>query len=267
MKLFYPKKNQIICLREEASKGFWDDHWDLDEEDIQEIKKIGETFISKITSRYIKDKDKLILEGGSGIGANVSSLTNIGYRCIGVDFAEKTVEKLNIHAPKLDIRVDDVRDLDFVNDKFFGYWSIGVIEHFWDGYKNIALEMKRVLEDGGYLFVSFPYLSPLRRVKVLFNRYKKYEGSQKPKDFYQYIMNAKSVVREFEAIGFDLIKRIPFDGIKGTKDEIRFLERILQKVYDYNGDRRLYVTIKKIIDSVLSLFGSHCVLLVFRNAG
>ena len=60
-------------------------------------------------------------------------LEKSGFSTTGVDFAEKTV-KINALYPSLDIRLVDIRNMDFDDGFFDGYWSFGVIEHFYDGY-------------------------------------------------------------------------------------------------------------------------------------
>ena len=51
-----------------------------------------------------------------------------------MDFAEESVRRARLEYPGLDIREGDVRSLPFPAGHFDGYWSIGVIEHFWGGY-------------------------------------------------------------------------------------------------------------------------------------
>ena len=232
---------------------------------VENIINTKDTFVSRITKKYIKNKNGLILEGGSGNGTNVASLVNNGYKCIGVDYAENTVKKINQYIPELDIREGDVTNLKFKKDYFFGYWSIGVIEHYWEGYESIASEMKRVIMKNGYLFLSFPYLSPIRRLKINLGLYKLYKSHRQPKNFYQLILNSKSVIRYFQNIGFKFIKSIPFDGIKGTKDEILIIKPLLQKIYDYNGSKSLLILVKKTLDLLLFRFCAHCVLLIFKK--
>ena len=58
------------------------------------------------------------LEGGCGLGGNVYCLHYYGYSAFGVDFAEKTVEKISKYFPELKIIKGDVRSLEF-DDEFF----------------------------------------------------------------------------------------------------------------------------------------------------
>ena len=71
--------------------------------------------------------------------------------------------------PDLNIDFGDVRSLPYKKSSFDGIWSLGVIEHNWDGYDQILREAHRVLRSGGYFFLAFPSFSPLRKLKVIFN--------------------------------------------------------------------------------------------------
>ena len=45
------------------------------------------------------------------------------------------------------------------------YWSLGVIEHFFNGYKEIAEEANRILKNKGFIFLTFPSMNILRKQK------------------------------------------------------------------------------------------------------
>ena len=113
-----------------------------------------------------------------------------------------------------------------------GYISVGVIEHFWDGYDEIILEMSRTVRQGGYIFVSFPYMSPLRRFKNKLRLYQRDNSNGVNLDkntFYQFALNPKTVIKKFKENNFVLIETYSFDGIKGFKDEIRIFVILFKK--------------------------------------
>jgi SAM-dependent methyltransferase len=150
-----------------ADQNFWDSHWNLDLARSRKILGTRRTLVTDVTRRYLRPADGPILEGGCGIGVHVAALQNHGYQAIGVDYAAKTMAMVRQYLPRSDVRLGDVRSLvEFPDRHFAGYWSLGVIEHFWSGYEDIAREMLRVLRPGGYLFLTFPHMSPLRRVKA-----------------------------------------------------------------------------------------------------
>lgn len=264
MRYFDPVKKQLIYIESKAGPSFWDLHWKLDK-NIRIILRIKNTFVSNITRQFLKPKDGIILEGGCGKGHNVASLINNGYRVIGIDYAEKTVSLINQFLPELDIKLGDVRKLPFDDKYFIGYWSLGVIEHFWEGYGPIASEMSRVIKDNGYLFLTFPYMSPLRRIKARLGLYDLWHETIPTNDFYQFALNSKLVIEDFQKLGFKLVMTLPFDGIKGTKDEIAIIKPLLQKLYDYKGKKKLINFIRKTISLITSPKASHCILLILKK--
>ena len=203
---------------------------------------------------------------GCGSGGNVVSLSKAGYTAVGVDFAENTVKWLNQNLPELDIKVGDVRNLSYEDDSFAGYWSLGVIEHFHqDDYKKIISEMSRVISCGGYLFVSFPYMSPLRRMKTILGQHKTWQKREKQYVFYEYFLNADMTIDDLEKEGFVLVKKYSLNPIKGTKDEVGFLRPGLQVLHDYNGGNVCVKCIKYALSKILSPFAGHSILLVMRR--
>lgn len=106
--------------------------------------------------------------------ANVYWLAKSGYDSYGVDYARKTVDLIHRFMPKLKATCHDVRYINF-NDNFFdGYWSLGVIEYFYEGYEEIVKEAKRVIKRDGFLFLSFLSMSILRRFKARLGLYVDY---------------------------------------------------------------------------------------------
>ncbi len=267
MKTYYDRKQKrLIYFGKKPSRQFWDSHWDRVETDVAGIVETTRTFATLITQRYLKPEHGIILEGGCGRGQNVAALVNNGYRCIGIDWAEKTVSILNKYAPELDIRQGDVRKLSFPDNYFAGYWSVGVIEHFWEGYEPIAREMARVIKQGGFLFLSFPYMSPLRKLKAVLGLYESWEGEQAEGGFYQFVIEKNGVAAYFGKFGFSLVRTYPHSSVKGLKDEVSLLKPWLQHLYDYSGNNRMINFLKSYLSIALAPVTSHCILLVLRNA-
>ncbi|MGR3318584.1 MAG: class I SAM-dependent methyltransferase, partial [Candidatus Anammoxibacter sp.] len=99
------------------------------------------------------------------------SLHKAGFDAYGVDIAQDTVRTIRKRRPEIKIEIADVRKLPFSDEYFDGYWSLGVIGHFYDGYDKVFHEMRRIIRGGGYLFLSFPHMSFLRNCKVRRNKY------------------------------------------------------------------------------------------------
>ena len=261
MRIFIKEKKALAYYEKKASSDFWDMHWE-----INDLK----TFIKSCTysdliiprlQKFLPNEKGLILEGGCGRGNYVYCMQHNGYNAVGIDFARKTIEKIKQAVPKLDIRYGDVRSLPFKDNELAGYWSLGVIEHFKEGYTNIIDEMQRTIRPGGYLFLTVPYMSPLRRLKAFFGIYKKKVPDNLKDNFYQYALNHKHVILDFKNKGFTFCEKNPWDGIKGFKDECFLFKKTLQKIYDGKIKFRFTNGLNRFLEK----FASHMILIVLRN--
>lgn len=198
MKYLHKNGLDIIYIKENASASYWDEHWNnVDNWTENYTKKI------RLNGQFVRWFKKYlhprahILEAGCGQGQFLYALHKNGFNVVGVDYAKKTVEILNREIPELQIQLGDVRDLKgFKNESFDAYYSGGVIEHFWDGYDDILSEADRVLVEGGYLFITFPFMSRSRRkMKNVMPIWSKHS---EPAGFYQFALDPNIVIKYFE---------------------------------------------------------------------
>jgi len=257
------------------SKNLWDLHW-LKNSDILMANVLNfnpKSLVCRITQRFLIPEDGPILEGGCGLGNNVYQLKRMNFDATGIDSAKATIRRLKKEVPEIKVQLADVRKIPFPDNYFAGYWSLGVIEHFFEGYIEIAKEMKRVIKLKGYLFLAFPYMSPFRKFKVNFNLYKVmnqdfYLNKTASKNFYQYFLNKDEVIKDFNNLGLKLKYAEPFEGIKGFKDEIFFLKvfikRFLQILYNKRNSNFINL-IKGFLEKILRKFFGHSILLVFQK--
>lgn len=266
MKKYFDKKNnRLVFLDKAASPDYWDLQWN-----VENFKKVIEgglknRLVVRNTKKYLSPKKEIkVLEAGCGNGQFVYAFDKLGYDSCGVDYAKKTVEKTKSIFPDLKISVQDVRKLHFPDNHFDGVWSVGVIEHFFEGYDPIIKEMKRVLKSNGYLFITFPHMSILRRIKAKLKAYPQFESEiLKEKEFYQFALDHSRVIKKIKRSNFKLIKKIPYSGTKGLKDEVFFLKNILQKIYD--SENSFVTLISHGISVISAFFSSHAILLIFRK--
>ena len=288
MRFYDQQHNRLVYIAEQASPDYWDRHWSFDklriEELRREITRKHFDFLVLPTTRDYLQRGSRVLEGGCGTGVHVYNLQRHGFESIGIDNAPETVRLAKQAVPEMDIREGDVRALPFPDNHFDGYWSIGVIEHFWDGYDAALREMRRVLKPGGYLFLTFPYMSPLRRWRarrgayppVILEAPKGPIGSRLdsiarsatslqndkekqpsalqndiPPNFYQFALDHKRVTKTFETNGFELIEEKPFDGWNGLNNEIPLKLRAKP--------------LRLAIDFLARPFAGHAILLVLQK--
>lgn len=267
MAKYYDKtKGCLVYVGQEANEEFWDARWQAD--DFQALVKVGSrrnNFFVDYTKKYLQPGAR-ILEGGCGRGDKVYSLRENGFDAYGVDYAPRTVEKINQYAPELKVSLGDVRNLDFPDGYFDGYWSVGVIEHFYSGYESIQNEMSRVIKTGGYLFLTVPAMSYLRRQKARLNRYPVYREEEiLLKNFYQFALDPARVIHSFQAGGFLLAELKLRNGFIGLQHEIVWppFQWLMNKVE--NGQNLLAKRMRKVIDIFTTPFANHSILFVFRK--
>jgi SAM-dependent methyltransferase len=263
LKIYLSDKRALAFYREQATAQFWDKHWETNQ--LQAIIR-GTTddgwFIPTV-KRHLP-AGSVILEGGCGMGHLVHALQYQGYKAIGIDFAPETIKNIKTAVPELDVRLGDVRDLPLENNSLDGYVSGGVIEHFWNGYESIAKEMYRTLKAGGFLFISFPYMSLLRRLKVALRTYPIKDSNllnDQQEQFYQFALTSSCVLEDMLSLGFELREQFAFGGLKGFKDEVALVKPVLQDVYDGKHGHRL----RWQLDRLFTPFAAHCDTLVLQK--
>ena len=265
MKYYDPSRHQLIYLESLATPEYWDEHWQgLNSRHIN-LTGVTNTFVTRETRKYILPHDGFILEGGCGRAQHVSALVSNGYQCIGIDSAPETIRWVNTTFPALDVRLGDVTHTDFPDHFFVGYWSLGLIEHFWQGYECLINEAARIIRPGGYFFITFPYMSPLRKWKALTKQYQEWTNDTCPVDFYQYALDHQIVIKAIIGHGFTLKSARPFDGIKGLKSEITWLHQPLQRLYDDRNQAFLVRATRFMISELLAILAGHTMLLVFQR--
>lgn len=234
MKRYFDRQNnRLVYIGKPANQKMWEKRWQ--NENINKLfsppaySRTHKTILD-ITRKYLPAGSK-ILEGGCGLGNNVFFLKQSRYEVIGIDYASKTVHRVKEFMPEIDIRCGDVEHLDFPDCFFDGYWSLGVIEHFYKGYRKTAQEMHRVLKPGGYLFMTVPAISTLRKLKVKLGIFPNFdEKKTNISDFYQYAFTDKEIRTAFQDFGFDFVEKQSWNIYKGVSDEIpgsRFLMSFL----------------------------------------
>ncbi|PIE34911.1 SAM-dependent methyltransferase [candidate division KSB3 bacterium] len=263
MKIYLQDKKCLAFFEQKATSAFWDAHWETKAlaQMIQSSK--SDPFFLPQVKKYLS-KQSLILEGGCGRAQIVHALVYQGYKAIGIDFAEQTVKAVHRAVPELDVGIGDVFHLPFKENSFDGYISAGVIEHFWEGYDGILKEMQRIIKPGGVLFLSFPCMSFLRKVKAFSKTYRSMASGEAEafrKTFYQFALNWRHVASDCQRQGFRLIARKKYDGLKGFKDEFTWFKPLLQPIYDGQSSRSL----RSFLNRFFTPLAYHCILLVLQN--
>jgi len=196
--VYSPSMDRLVYLHENATPEFWDALWER-----EGAAPEADPSFARLTRRYLPAGSR-VLEGGCGRADKVKAISDAGFKAVGIDFAERTVAQARNTYPGLDVRKGDVRALEFADGSIDGYWSIGVIEHFWSGYDEILAECARVLRPGGVLFLTAPWFSPYRRSKARRGGYPSAPFADEPAGFYQFALGREEVTRKLRDHGFEV---------------------------------------------------------------
>ncbi|MCX2980821.1 class I SAM-dependent methyltransferase [Halieaceae bacterium IMCC14734] len=260
--VFYDEAKACLAyIQEPATAEFWDGLWDSQFETdlIKPFPRRG-TFVSNATQKYLAPGSH-ILEGGCGTAFHSRHLHSLGYRTIALDFAPATVNRLSARLPEVNPVLGDVGSLPFRDGSLDGYWSLGVIEHFYDGYGKFLTEMARVVRPQGYVFVTFPYMSPLRRMLNRLNYYPPLQP-QAIRKFYQFALDPERVIKDFQSSHFTLIEQQPLLGLSGFEDTFPVFSRLFSLLRKKNVACR---SLNFLLNKLLQPWSGHMVLLVMQR--
>lgn len=142
-------------------KEKWEKFWGEKGEDVEDLLKAveEESFRIRNILKYLP-KGK-VLDTGCENGKYVFYLERLGYEVYGIDYAEETIEinrkisqKSGLGEPSR-FKVMDVCQLDFPDNYFDGYLSLGTIQHLSNPQAALR-EAYRVLRKGGTIFITVP---------------------------------------------------------------------------------------------------------------
>jgi SAM-dependent methyltransferase len=264
MRRYYDSdKDRLVYVGRAADADAWNDWWRTDALR-RAVVAPRNWFVVGNTKKHLAPGAR-VLDGGCGRGDKVFALRRAGFDAVGLDFAEQTARAVHAAVPELPIACGDVRKLPFADASFDGYWSLGVIEHFFDGYGEIQDEIRRVLRPGGTLFLTFPSISPLNRLGIRRGAYPAFvEGAEQRAAFWQFGLASDTVAQDFARAGFDLVHQEGRGGMIGVREEIGALGRALHYVETHQGFlpfRALFV----LGNLLLSPFAYHIRFLVLRK--
>lgn len=202
-------------MTQQADQDYWNGLWNplLTKPTIEK----GDRFVAGQTRKHLPSRAKVI-DAGCGTGATVLGLRQAGFDAYGIDFAEETVATAKSLFPDINIRVADVRTMPFDDGYFDGVWSIGVIEHFIDGYDRIIAEARRVLCPRGFLFLTVPSISPLKKLKMKLGHYEELDSSEL-EDFFQFSFHPRDTVANVSNMGFQLLESFGRSGSFGLYED------------------------------------------------
>ena len=261
----YRKNNEIVYCYENATNDLWDEVWNKNSNWVYDItpKASKNSRAVALITKFAKTGSK-ILEAGCGMGQYVYRLNSMGYECIGIDYAEKTINKLNEVYPELDIRKMDVFNLSAFEKNYFDvYYSGGLIEHFWNGYDEIINEADRVIKPRGLLILTFPYMSRCRKKQLKSLTDLKLK---EPENFYQFALDSDHVISKLKAKGYKVLHKKGRNGLKGFIEAYPSV-KFVSTIYNYSGNLKIAKIFRYVISDILAKLGfGHTVEIVLNKS-
>lgn len=255
----YARSGEIVYRHESANAEFWDARWaDSVESSFGRVPGCGP--LEQVVMKYLEPPSR-VLEGGCGLAEHGRALAAAGYDVTGLDYAPRTISILRERAPDIHPTEGDVRDLPFLDCAFDGYLSPGVIEHFYEGWDAIGREAYRVLRPGGLLFLTFPAMSPLRRLLLRAGRYPRWRESLRG-DFYQFALRVDGVQERLASLGFVVEASRFAMGLSGIEDAFPRLESAVDALRHSSRPIR---AIAGALSRAIEPWGGHIAILVARR--
>ncbi len=112
---------------------------------------------------YLSKGDRII-DAGCGFGKWVIYLKRQGYHILGIDDNKLAIARLKEFDPSVQVEVGDILDIQYPDNSFDAYISMGVVEHFEDGPLPALREAYRLLKPDGLVFESTPTVNVLRHI-------------------------------------------------------------------------------------------------------
>lgn len=249
--------------RDEAS--FIEDHWTRIWENEGgpkgQIDKIPRKDEYKVMAPYLSRLPEVasLLDGGCGLGDWTAYFSRSGLPTVGLDISRATVEKLHELFPDVKFAAGDIRNTDFDDDTFDGYFSWGVFEHFEDGLQPCISEAYRVLKPGGYLFISVPFDNLRQALRANCAIRHRQETDRYDARFYQWRLTRGELHRELRLGGFDVETVKTIHKRQGV---LRSLHHELGLPYDWLLTKGLATVLAPFIPGGLV---SHMILAVARK--
>jgi SAM-dependent methyltransferase len=209
-----------------AGREFWTEHWQSHAlEQLLQVARLSP--LTDLIFDALPGRGR-VLEAGCGLGQYVLLLGERGYRAVGVDEVFDALRECRKRAPAAPLTVMDLHALGFRAATFAAYISLGVVEHDPAGPGAILGEARRVLEPGGVLILSVPYVNGLRRIGAWWIRRQNRQIRSAGGQFYQFAFSQPEARTILDENGFRVLRFRPYDPARVLRRWARRTRRRLR---------------------------------------
>lgn len=174
-----------------------------------ELAAFEERSLAKVFEKYMNGHTYRIIEAGCGLGAWCEWFKRRGHNVVGLEYFEDVVNEAKSLVPDSSVELGDVTNINYEDNSFDVYVSLGVVEHFENGPELALKEAYRVLKPDGIAFFTVPVLSPLRKVFThpVRSLYFLVKGlAHRRKFFWEYRYTKKEIHTFIENAGFEVLE-------------------------------------------------------------
>ncbi len=193
-----------------ATRAAWERIWRSEADSARELATLAYPRTQRIRDLYLPHltRQGVILEAGCGLGVELISLQQLGYRALGIDYARHALSTLHASRPDLVLAVGDVHQLPYPDNAFDACLSLGVLEHFEFGPLPALREANRVLALGGVLVLSLPYPNLIWKLLRWRRRAARHIPEGEPR-YYETAYGIRSIETFVRQAGFHVLERHP----------------------------------------------------------
>jgi SAM-dependent methyltransferase len=230
-----------------------------------ELRGFKNRILTNKFEQYFRGKKYRIMEGGCGFGAWCEWLEGMGQESVGIEYDERIVNKAKELKANVPVELGNILNLNYPDNSFDVYISLGVIEHFENGPEPALIEAKRILKPGGLAFITTPYLSGLRRmishpVRSIYFFFRKLTGKQSY--FWEYRFTDKELENYITNAGFEIIEATIDDYEQHEKNrhiglwaDWFFLRNKSREMWELNSLGKLVLKVMKLFSPKLYCSG------------
>ena len=210
-----------------AAEEFWTEHWG-GHSPVELLRIAERSPLTTLIERALPGEG-LVFEAGCGLGQYVMLLRRRGHRAFGADWSVDALRSGRRAEPGTPLVAMNLAGLAVRSGSVAAYVSLGVVEHDPSGPDAILAEAARVLQSGGILVLSVPYVNGARRIAVPYLAWHGRRVRAAGGAFYQFAFTRREVRAFLDAHGFTVRSFHPYDPGRLLRKALRRLAPALAR--------------------------------------